>query len=392
MAYTGPIYFSGDMMAKTATQPSAPQGLNRNDENFGMVVNEASALSDANSLYRLTWYQNVNNPDTTTEFRNGQFWRVEVYDGNADADTDPTVGNDGWSVVYNNLVPKDDLVQGMGAGDEVIVFELQNTSPAGQHLLYDLNGGLSMTPTTLTYLETNENGDPEKGDNDGQLDFADAYAAYNIDNYNIIIPCFAQGTFIETAQGARPIQDLAVGDMIRTCDNDLQPIRWIGSRKLSAAPLAAHEHLRPIRIKQHALGLNVPSADLLVSPQHRILVRSRIAQRMFNTNEVLVAAKHLCQVDGIDIADDITEVEYFHILFDRHEVVTSNGAETESLYTGPEALKAISAAAREEIFAIFPQLQEYDYAPISARMLLTGRTGRKLADRHAQNAKMLVSH
>ena len=122
-----------------------------------------------------------------------------------------------------------------------------------------------------------------------------------------------------------------------------------------------------------------------------MLVRSKIAQKMFGTNEVLVAAKQLCQIDGIDIADDLAEVEYFHMLFDRHEVVISNGAETESLFTGPEALKAVGAAAREEIFALFPELKDRDYTPAAARKLATARMGRKLAVRHAQNRKPLVS-
>ena len=70
---------------------------------------------------------------------------------------------------------------------------------------------------------------------------------------------------------------------------------------------------------------------------------------MFGTDEVLVAAKQLLQIDGIDVADDLDEVVYVHFIFDRHEIVYANGAESESLYTGPEALKTLSPQAREEI-------------------------------------------
>src|SRR5690606_24870473 len=116
--------------------------------------------------------------------------------------------------------------------------------------------------------------------------------------------------------------------------------------------------LRPIRIRAGALGNGTPSSDLVLSPQHRVLVRSRIAQKMFGATEVLVAARQLLLLDGIDIATDLTEVEYFHMLFDRHEVVISNGALTESLYTGAQALQAVGKAARDEIFTLFPQLGE----------------------------------
>lgn len=203
--------------------------------------------------------------------------------------------------------------------------------------------------------------------------------------------CFARGTRIETDRGAVAIEDLAEGDLVQTRDNGLQPIRWIGHRSLSSADLTANGKLRPIRIRAGALGRHRPATDLVVSPQHRILVRSHIAQKMFGTPEVLVAAKQLCQIDGIDIAYDMAAVDYYHLLFDRHEVVISNGAESESLFTGPEAIAAVGNEAADEIFALFPELRDRDYTPIGARMLATGRMGRKLAVRHAQNGKALVN-
>ncbi len=204
------------------------------------------------------------------------------------------------------------------------------------------------------------------------------------------IPCFAAGTMIETVDGPRAVETLAEGDLVRTLDHGLQPVRWVGARRLSAAELAAAEKLRPIRIRAGALGPGTPRADLLVSQQHRVLVRSRIAQRMFGTDEVLVAARQLCQLAGIDIAEDLAAVEYVHILFDRHEVVISNGAATESLYTGPEALKSVGPAARAEILALFPELATRDYTPPAGRTLASGRMARKLAVRHAQNGRPLV--
>ena len=204
-------------------------------------------------------------------------------------------------------------------------------------------------------------------------------------------PCFTRGTVIETAAGPRLIEDLAEGDLIVTRDNGLQPLRWIGSVSLSAMALELNEKLRPIRIRAGALGAGVPSRDLLVSPQHRMLVRSRIAQRMFGTSEVLVAAKQLLMIEGVEIAQGSEGVEYFHMLFDRHEVVIANGAESESLFTGTEAMKMVGEAAREEIFTLFPQLRQPDFIPASARPLISGRQGRKMAVRHVQNGRALVN-
>lgn len=205
------------------------------------------------------------------------------------------------------------------------------------------------------------------------------------------IPCFTTGTLIDTPDGPRPVESLKPGDLVLTADHGAQPLRWIGQRRMDASILVAMPQLRPVRIRAGALGAGVPSADLLVSPQHRMLVRSRIAQKMFGTNEVLVAAKQLLQIDGVDLASDVETVDYVHLLFDRHEVVTANGAPSESLHTGVEAVYAIGPEALEEVCAIFPELRAPDYAPVAARCLASGRQARKLAVRHAQNSKPLFA-
>ncbi|HRO13749.1 MAG TPA: Hint domain-containing protein [Paracoccus sp. (in: a-proteobacteria)] len=217
---------------------------------------------------------------------------------------------------------------------------------------------------------------------DGQMMLTD-------DQINDIV-CFARGTLIETENGPLPVELLHEGCRVITRDHGAQPIRWIGSVRLGAAALQANPKLRPIRIRAGALGEGTPTSALIVSPQHRVLVRSRIAQKMFGTAEVLVAARQLLNLDGIDIVDDPADVEYFHFLFDRHEVVWSNGAATESLYTGPQALKSVGPAAREEIFALFPELRDRDHAPPAARVLASGRQARRLAMRHLQHRKSLV--
>lgn len=206
---------------------------------------------------------------------------------------------------------------------------------------------------------------------------------------NTRVMCFAAGTMIDTDHGRCAIEDLRAGDRVQTRDNGLQPVRWSGRRHLSAAELAGQPHLRPIIIRRGSLGRGLPDADLTVSPQHRVLVRSKIAIKMFGAAEVLVAAKQLCQIEGIDVVEPDEGVTYVHILFDRHEIVTSNGAETESLYTGAEALKSVGAAALAEIFAIFPELRDMTGTPVPARELVSGRMARKLAVRHIQNARPL---
>lgn len=206
------------------------------------------------------------------------------------------------------------------------------------------------------------------------------------------IICFASGTLIKTRAGEIAVEHLKVGADVLTLDCGYQPVRWIGSRTLSRMDMAANPNLRPIRIRAGALAQNRPVEDLVVSPQHRVLVRSKVAERMFDEAEVLVAAKHLLALDGIEVADDLVEVTYWHFLFDAHQVVFSNGALTESLFTGPEALKSVSPEARQEILEIFPGLEaDPEVGAAAVRLLIPGRRARKFAERMARNGKLVVA-
>lgn len=145
-------------------------------------------------------------------------------------------------------------------------------------------------------------------------------AQYSVENG---VPCFAAGSLILTERGEIPVEQLAEGDLVMTQDNGLQPVRWIGVRKLGAYELAVHANLRPVLIRAGALGANCPS--------------------------------------------------------------------TETLFTGRRALDAVGPAARDEIFALFPELRARaeDGVPEGARRLVSGRQGRKLVMRHIQNQRAL---
>ena len=205
------------------------------------------------------------------------------------------------------------------------------------------------------------------------------------------VPCFTAGTLIKLIDGQKPVDQLRQGDLVWTKDAGYQPIRWISHRTFSDDALRQHENLCPIRIAAGAMGFGMPNRDLIVSQQHRVLVNSKIAERMTNQAEVLVSAKHLLRIRGIDVLKRLSEVTYVHFMFDRHHVVEAEGILTESLYTGSEALKSLSPEAREEIFAIFPELMDAQSpAPTPARKFLSGRKARKLAQRQIQNKKPLL--
>ncbi|MFV0291948.1 MAG: Hint domain-containing protein [Paracoccus sp. (in: a-proteobacteria)] len=206
----------------------------------------------------------------------------------------------------------------------------------------------------------------------------------------LLIVCFTLGTLIKTDRGEVTVEDLGPGDLVLTKDNGFKPLLWIGRQTVPLSRSEDSQRLRPVRIRAGALGGGLPEQDLYVSQQHRVLVKSKISQRMMGFDEVLIPAKKLLDIEGVDIVTDCDEVTYVHFLFDQHEIVYSNGAETESLFTGPEALRAVSKEAREEILTLFPELTEMNQDEFaSTRIIPSGKIAKKLVSRIKKNNKPL---
>ena len=105
---------------------------------------------------------------------------------------------------------------------------------------------------------------------------------------------------------------------------------------------------------------------------------------------MLIPSIKLVVLPGIFIEQDLTEVEYIHLLFDRHKTIYAERAPNESLYTGPEALKSIYPSARRGILTIFPNLAT-DSIHISAAVHIPyGKFRKKLIARHHKNNKALL--
>jgi Ca2+-binding RTX toxin-like protein len=169
------------------------------------------------------------------------------------------------------------------------------------------------------------------------------------------VTCFTAGTLIETAAGPRAVESLMPGDMVVTRDHGLQELRWIGRRRISLAEQVVNPSLRPVRIAAGALGDSLPQADLMVSPQHRVLFTGADAEMLFGETEVLVVARHL--VDDVAVTQAyLPEVTYVHILFDRHEIVQTAGLWSESFQPAERTLGAMDADQRAEIAALFPEI------------------------------------
>ncbi len=205
--------------------------------------------------------------------------------------------------------------------------------------------------------------------------------------------CFTAGTQVQTPRGPVAIETLQPDDMVLTRDNGPQPVVWVWSKTHSPAAMARNQRLCPVRIARHALGNSLPVRDLYVSQQHRVLIASRIAERIFGETEVLVAAKDLLALAGVEVVLPAQELTYIHLLLNGHEIVLAEGAPSESMYLGPQALRVMDGAMQAEVKLLLGVTQDVfpQAAHQPARLFAVGKMARQLVARHMKNRKALLA-
>lgn len=192
--------------------------------------------------------------------------------------------------------------------------------------------------------------------------------------------CFTPGTLIATPEGVRPVESLRPGDRVMTRDSGIRELCWTGRKDLTPAMLEANAHLRPVLIRKDAFGPGLPDRDMMVSPDHRMLLVSQMAEMLFGDREVLVPAKHLTGLEGVDRVGHAPGVSYVHVMCEQHEVILANGTWSESFQPGDEALRAVEEAQRDELYSLFPELAQAEGRAryLSARMTLKSHEAQAL--------------
>jgi uncharacterized repeat protein (TIGR03803 family) len=170
----------------------------------------------------------------------------------------------------------------------------------------------------------------------------DSGTVFELGNVQFVVACFRRGTLIEIAHGhQQKVEDLEIGDEVRTASGALRPIKWIGRRSYSGRFIIGRKEILPVCFKAGSLGDNVPTRDLWISPQHAMYFAPA------GHGGVLIEAKDL--INGISIvqAERVESVEYFHIELDTHDVIVAEGALSETFID-------------DDSRAIFHNAQEYD--------------------------------
>ncbi len=195
-----------------------------------------------------------------------------------------------------------------------------------------------------------------------------------------LIMCFTPEGQVATPHGVRRIADITHGDAVLTRDSGVAMVRARTETRLSARQLRDAPDLAPVLIVQDALGPSVPGRDLIVSPQHRLLITGWHAELAIGEREILIPAKALVNGRSIQRLRELDEVTYMHLVLDSHQIVTVNNVPSESLHLGHANKASLGETARETLFALVPGLRS---APKSwgppVRPVVSVQEGRVLA-------------
>ena len=201
--------------------------------------------------------------------------------------------------------------------------------------------------------------------NGGALDLSDPTAT--------TFACYCRGTRIRTERGEATVEDLTIGDKVMTGSGRARPIKWIGRSNVVTRlcdPLKAW----PVRIKAHALAEAVPSRDLLVSPDHALLI-----------DDVLIQAGALVNGNSIVRETNVAEtITYFHIELEDHELIFAEDAPAETFVDNVDRLSFDNWAEHEMLYPTGNAIAEMPYPRVKAHRQVPRAIRERLAERSAQ--------
>ena len=184
------------------------------------------------------------------------------------------------------------------------------------------------------------------------------------------IVCYYPGTMIATPNGEVAIEDLSVNDLVLRHDGEAVPVRWIGRNTVSRY-FADNLKVLPIRIRKDALAENVPSRDLLVSPEHAVLVDGILAQA-----GALVNGTSIVRETNVP-----TKFVYHHIELEEHALIMAENTPAESFIDNIDRMAYDNWAEHEALFSDLPPLVEMDLPRAKSQRQVPAATRRHIADR-----------
>ena len=178
--------------------------------------------------------------------------------------------------------------------------------------------------------------------------------------------CLLRGTTIWTASGSRNVEDMAIGDLLPTMFGGLRSIQWIGHYPIKKSDPSKPwpKDARPVRIARSALAPNLPQAALYVSQAHGVFIDDVLVSAGYLINETTIT---LCE------ANELNELEFFHIKLESHDVIYAEGAPVETLLNVDE--RAVNFAEYFRIYGV-PTSNEVPCLPMLSNWRRSGLKSR----------------
>jgi len=197
-----------------------------------------------------------------------------------------------------------------------------------------------------------------------------AYGSTTSGHETIDVTCFYAGTMIRTPDGEEAVETLQPGDLVLTAEGVAAPVRWLGRQTVSVV-FADKLRVLPIRIREGALGENVPSRDLLVSPDHALFVDGVLAQAGALVNERSIVRE--INVPGV--------FTYYHIELDEHALIFAENTLVESFVDNVDRIGFDNWREHEALYPTgksvadlpYPRAKAYRQVPTGVRAKLSAR-------------------
>jgi hypothetical protein len=182
--------------------------------------------------------------------------------------------------------------------------------------------------------------------------------------------CFMAGTLIRTLEGEVAVETLKPGSQVLTHDGRTATVDWLGIQTISLR-FADKLRVLPIRIKAGALGDNVPSRDLLVSPDHALLVEG-----------ALIHAGALVNGSSIVRETDVPRTFiYYHVEVEDHSLILAENTPAETFVDNIDRMHFDNWAEHEALYPEgkpinelpYPRAKSHRQVPVSTRVMLAAR-------------------
>lgn len=180
---------------------------------------------------------------------------------------------------------------------------------------------------------------------------------------------------VETSEGPQPAEWLRPGDLLLTRDNGYQPIVWVGRSALNDKGA-----LPPARIYAGSLGPRTPEHDLIMSPNHKLLLNAPLVALHFGEDEVLAPASDIATEAELNFEIPHSNYAYCHLLLPNHEIIQSEGVWIESLFPDAQTLDFLGPKTTD---AIVSKLGPNHATSQTARMILQAGEAIVVTPRHA---------